>query len=349
MIKDGFNQPAFNAMPQVTFVLFAYNQEQFIREAVSSALMQDYESLNIIISDDFSSDTTFEIIKSMVDRYIGPHKIILNRNETNLGGYGFCAHVNKVFELVQDDLIIIAAGDDISLPERTSVIVDAWLAAGKPSGSLHSAVRTISTLPLKNDKVIRGRATFDDLSIRRAIRTGVVGLLGCSHAITRDIFTGFGRLPDSIVFEDRALAFRSFLAGKIIYCDRVLVRYRIHTENLSGESVFNNNEKWQRWINNIIGVHQSFLLDFCFFNKNKTMQESILNEIKNSVKNAENSRLLVNGNFTQRLGSSLSYTKNLAFADRLAFTFKIFGWNKGFVFKVLSSTLKFSRKIGRLL
>ena len=150
MIKDDLNQLASDAMPQVTFVLFAYNQDQFIHEAVSSALMQDYELLTIIISDDCSDDKTFEIIKSTVNSYVGPHKVILNRNEINLGRHGFCAHVNKVFELVEDDLIIIAAGDDISLPERTSVLVNAWIDAGKPSGSLHSAVQTISTSSSKN-------------------------------------------------------------------------------------------------------------------------------------------------------------------------------------------------------
>lgn len=348
MIKDDLNQPAFEAMPQVTFALFAYNQEQFICDAVNAALKQDYKLLTIIISDDCSTDNTFDLIKSMVDNYIGPHKVILNRNEENLGCQGVAAHVNKVFELVEDDLIVMAAGDDISLPERTSVLVSAWLAAGKPSGSLHSAVRTMSTSSSENDIVINGRASFDDLSIQQAIRIGVVGLLGCSHAVTRDIFTGFGRLPDSISFEDRALAFRSFLAGKIIYCDRVLVRYRIQSDSLSGAGAFHSDEKWQKWLNNIIGVYQSFLLDFTFFCKGNLMPESIVKEIKNSIKNAENSRLLISGNLFQRFQSVRNYTNHLEFSDRLSLVFKIFGWDNSFIFKIMSSTLKFSRKNKKL-
>ena len=42
--------------PLVTFALFAYNQEQYIREAVEGAFSQTYEPLEIILSDDCSSD-----------------------------------------------------------------------------------------------------------------------------------------------------------------------------------------------------------------------------------------------------------------------------------------------------
>ena len=51
--------------PLVTFALFAYNQEQFIREAVEGAFAQTYEPLEIILSDDCSTDRTFEIMQEM--------------------------------------------------------------------------------------------------------------------------------------------------------------------------------------------------------------------------------------------------------------------------------------------
>lgn len=47
--------------PLVTFALFAYNQEQYIREAVEGAFSQTYKPLEIILSDDCSRDRTFEI------------------------------------------------------------------------------------------------------------------------------------------------------------------------------------------------------------------------------------------------------------------------------------------------
>jgi len=76
------------AEPLVTFALFAYNQGKYIRQAVEGALAQTYENLEIIISDDASPDKTFEIMQELVRDYSGPHKIILNRNERNLGIVG---------------------------------------------------------------------------------------------------------------------------------------------------------------------------------------------------------------------------------------------------------------------
>jgi len=40
--------------PLVTFALLAYNQEEFIREAVEGAFALTYEQLEIILSDDCS-------------------------------------------------------------------------------------------------------------------------------------------------------------------------------------------------------------------------------------------------------------------------------------------------------
>ena len=51
--------------PLVTFALFAYNQEQYIREAIEGAFAQTYQPLEIILSDDCSTDRTFEIMREM--------------------------------------------------------------------------------------------------------------------------------------------------------------------------------------------------------------------------------------------------------------------------------------------
>jgi hypothetical protein len=47
--------------PLVTFALFAYNQEKYIREAVEGAFAQTYEPIEVILSEDYSTDRTFEI------------------------------------------------------------------------------------------------------------------------------------------------------------------------------------------------------------------------------------------------------------------------------------------------
>ena len=78
--------------PLVTFLLIAYNQEKYIEDACLAALSQKYNFMEIIFSDDCSTDNTYKIMEGIVRRYTGPHKIILNRNDVNLG---LIKHINK--------------------------------------------------------------------------------------------------------------------------------------------------------------------------------------------------------------------------------------------------------------
>jgi len=71
--------------PLVTFALFAYNQEKYIREAVDVAFSQTYQPLEIILSDDCSSDRTFEIMQEMAAAYVGPHDVRVRQSEVNRG------------------------------------------------------------------------------------------------------------------------------------------------------------------------------------------------------------------------------------------------------------------------
>jgi glycosyltransferase involved in cell wall biosynthesis len=68
--------------PLVTFALFAYNHEKYIREADEGAFAQTYENLETILLDDCSTDRTIEIMREMAAQVNGPHNVILNRMET---------------------------------------------------------------------------------------------------------------------------------------------------------------------------------------------------------------------------------------------------------------------------
>ena len=69
--------------PLVTFAIFAYNQEATIAEAMAGALSQTYEPLEIIFSDDFSNDQTYQKMLDVVCCYDGPHQVRVRRNANN--------------------------------------------------------------------------------------------------------------------------------------------------------------------------------------------------------------------------------------------------------------------------
>ena len=94
-----------NKMPLATLCVFFYNQEDYVEDTIRGALSQTYTNLEIILSDDCSTDNTYSTIEKTIAGYKGPHTIVVNRNKKNMG---LVPHVNKVlFELSHGDYIFI--------------------------------------------------------------------------------------------------------------------------------------------------------------------------------------------------------------------------------------------------
>lgn len=213
----------------VTLILLSYRQEKFIREAVEGALMQTYSPLEIIFSDDCSPDRTFEIMQEIVDSYQGPHTIVLHRNPINLG---LCGNLNGAIALSTGELIVTAGGDDICYPDRCQVLADAWMASSRQWHSICSNANLID----ENGKSLgiynSNKSIRECNEIRPAIRDGVVGVSGCSHAFSRINYEIFGPLPSSAPGEDEILGFRSLLLGGIRWIPAALLSYRKHPAGL---------------------------------------------------------------------------------------------------------------------
>ena len=65
--------------------MIAYNQARFIRQAVESALAQTFSPMEILLSDDCSTDGTFEIIQEVVKGYSGHHNVVRQQEQSQPG------------------------------------------------------------------------------------------------------------------------------------------------------------------------------------------------------------------------------------------------------------------------
>ena len=66
--------------PLVSVVISSYNHDRFVYDAVNSILGQSYSNFELLICDDCSDDSTYDIVDSFND-----NRIKLYKNETNLG------------------------------------------------------------------------------------------------------------------------------------------------------------------------------------------------------------------------------------------------------------------------
>ena len=66
----------------ISIALTTYNGEHFISEQIDSILNQTWSDFELIICDDCSNDSTFEILKKYAQK---DHRIKVFKNEKNLG------------------------------------------------------------------------------------------------------------------------------------------------------------------------------------------------------------------------------------------------------------------------
>jgi glycosyltransferase involved in cell wall biosynthesis len=209
------------ARPLVSLLLLAYQQEDCVEAAVRGALAQTYSPLEILVSDDASSDGTWAAIERATADYDGPHRVIPNRNEVNLG---IGAHIDRLVARSQGELIVIAAGDDISLPQRCTRIVDAWLAADRRPDLIASHLIDLDAAGQTHATIApTDLAGYRDAADWLARPPHVVG---AAQAWTRRLFDRFGPLPAGTVAEDLLMVFRAIVSGGSITLAEPLVQYR---------------------------------------------------------------------------------------------------------------------------
>jgi len=207
--------------PLISFVLLAYNQEKYIREAIEGAFSQSYSPLEIILSDDCSTDRTFEIISEMADSYTGPHQLVTSRNRENLG---LIAHCNEAWSRAKGALVLNAAGDDVSLPWRAELAFRAWRENPNAQCMAFSVevLREPGFPPYGHPANPLGPESWEHCVWQRPSGPG------STLAWHRELQEIFGPISNEAAPEDSVLLARAWLTGGLMYSNQVVVKYRKH-------------------------------------------------------------------------------------------------------------------------
>ena len=206
--------------PRISLLLLACNQQGTARAAAQSCLAQLGEPLEIVFSDDASGDATFDELCAAADAYRGPHQVRVQRNPVNLG---IGAHYNQLLAETSGELLVTAAGDDISLPDRVQRLASAWDAGGQRADLIASHF-----IDMAPDGTLGAHIVTDDLKLltlegwcRKRPYT-----VGATHAFTRRLMNRFGPFIDDVWYEDSSTALRAVLSGGAITVPEPLVHYR---------------------------------------------------------------------------------------------------------------------------
>ena len=215
----------------VTFSLLCHNHERFIREAVRSALAQDYEPLEILISDDHSTDATLDIIQEEIGSYTGPHSVRLIKHSRDVGWENW----SRAAGASRGEFVVGAHGDDISCPQRTRCLVEAWRATGASLLSSNAEIIDAESRP------VRGLNPKSENQWVSATEIAKLGFHPCMHGATlawhTELFRSFEPLDGLRLGAayDHVLPFRGALLKGSYYVAQPLVRWRVHGMNLGNQ------------------------------------------------------------------------------------------------------------------
>ena len=102
--------------PLVSIIITNHNYALYLRDAINSALGQDYERTEVIVVDDGSTDLSREILAEYEDQV----QVILKDN----GGQS--SAFNAGYRQCHGSLAMILDADDILEPSAVSRVVNAW-------------------------------------------------------------------------------------------------------------------------------------------------------------------------------------------------------------------------------
>lgn len=216
--------------PLISFLLITYNQELFIVDALESALKQTYEPLEIVVSDDCSTDNTFVLMENIINNYKGRHSVVLNKNKVN---NGLAGNINQAMSLATGEFFVMAAGDDLFVPERTTEMVDRWLDKENPVDLVCSYFKEIDDRG-KETGYIKKEVLFTP-DISKPVDEWLCGATGACAGYSRKLYDKYGDLDSDVIAEDWIFSFRAWLESDLVCIEKPLVMHRTHDNSISVE------------------------------------------------------------------------------------------------------------------
>ncbi|WP_162533690.1 glycosyltransferase [Colwellia sp. Arc7-D] len=219
-----------NNKPLVSLILLLYKHEPYVKEAIKGVMEQDYSNIEFIISDDHSPDSTFDLAKEEIKQYQGNKTILLNKNDTNMG---LVPHLNKLLKIAKGDIILLAAGDDISFPNRVSRTVEI-MGDSEVSFVSFNDQRIDEKGNITSSGTRVGYEGLKLFTLEEYLSGKRIPFSGASRGFRRVLYDYYGDLNKECPTEDTPYIIRGLLTGKAAISSEIAIKYRVHGENLSG-------------------------------------------------------------------------------------------------------------------
>jgi glycosyltransferase involved in cell wall biosynthesis len=272
-MSNSVTSPAGNpaSRPLVSICIPTFNGERFIEAAIKSALAQTYRPIEILISDDDSSDRTLEIAHSLLDQYVGEYSLSdrdLNYSDLNPiqaqilahSRYGLANNWNFCIHSSQGTQIKFLFQDDLLLPNCLAEMVQ-LAQQDDQIGLVFCQREVICEDGLEFDPVYGTDLTHQwhrlqtiqsglDLLLDQNLLSHPLNKIGepSNVLISRWAIAQTGDFDTDLVqVLDWDMWLRMFAVGKVGYLDQVLVKFRVHSAQVSQANAISGASWLDNW------------------------------------------------------------------------------------------------------
>ena len=211
----------------VTVVIPAYNTAHLIGRSITSVLEQTYQSFEVIVVDDGSTDNLTEVLGRSND-----NRIRSIRHEANRGG---SAARNTGINAAKGEYIAFLDSDDEWLPGKLEKQIDVFQKSSNDVGMVYAGWRWIRE---KDGKIIQDKIPAHRGNLHQLLLSvdciGSMSIPLIKTALLRSIGGFDENLPAR---QDWDLWLRLSKVCKFDFVPEVLVYYHVHPQSISGNTL----------------------------------------------------------------------------------------------------------------
>ncbi len=268
----------------IDIIMPTYNGEKYLEQQLQSLLMQSYQNIRIIISDDNSKDNTAQILKKYKEK---DKRIEVYFQEKNLG---VVKNIEFLLKKVENPFYMLCDQDDYWLPEKVQKSLDILEQndADLVFGDLEVVDENLNTIyPSYNDfmhisRKIKNNINKIDLNYLYNCVTG------CTILAKKKTIAWVLPIPikSGYSIHDHWIGIMASVNGKLAYVQQKYIKYRQHGDNQVGATKvthkYTNMEPVREFFIDVkLGIFETYVENNCKFpNEMQQLNNKALNYFK---------------------------------------------------------------------
>lgn len=278
---------------KVDILLATYNGEKYLKEQIESVLEQTYDNIQIIISDDCSTDGTREILKE----YEKNDKIKVFYQEKNLG---YVKNFEFLLKHVENELYMLCDQDDVWKKEKIERTVEKLEKENLDLvfGDLEVVDENLNTIHKSYNKYMHMQNKIKKYCKDSRLQYLYNCMTGCTILSKKKFLSKILPLPTNskYMIHDYWIGLIVSLNGKVGYLNEPYILYRQHGNNQVGTKKASKTCKKLEDIRNLsidirLGVFETYIENEKIFPENLRKQNKEAFEYFKMLKTKQNFNL----------------------------------------------------------